>query len=188
MSVASSQWFLLKFDDATVFGPVPFSQLREWADTAQISPFDKISTDNQTWIKAPMLPELEMDWLVELTADRLYGPTTLGAIREFRLVGELSDTTVLINASDGSTYPLAQVIGEIEPDALPKSALLPDAPSTVPPPITPAQAGIRVSLQQRIRELETALLEERRAHDTLEARYRKLSDAYLHAVGAPAPF
>ena len=27
-----------------------------------------------------MLPELGMDWMVEVTSERYYGPTTLGAI------------------------------------------------------------------------------------------------------------
>ena len=30
-----------------------------------------------------MLPQLGMDWLVELTIEHCYGPTPLGALQEF---------------------------------------------------------------------------------------------------------
>jgi len=187
MSPESSRWYLLKFEDSTVFGPLEFSLLKEWAVAAQVSPLDKVSTDNQTWIKAPMVPELEMDWLVEVTTERLYGPTTLGAIREFYLDNELSDTTTLINAKDGSRYPLSQVIGEIATESE-EGAAQSDAETTAPPAIKPAQAGIRASLQQRVRELESALLEERRAFDVLRDRHDKLSEAYKSATGQDAPY
>ena len=64
-----SHWFLMKYDDGSVFGPIPFEQLRQWALDAQVSPLDKVSTDEQNWIKAPMVPDLEMDYLVEVTPD-----------------------------------------------------------------------------------------------------------------------
>ncbi|HSP45535.1 MAG TPA: hypothetical protein VLO30_06045 [Chthoniobacterales bacterium] len=56
----------------------PSPQLTRWASTAQVAPHDVVSTDQLTWVKAPMLPELGMDWLVEVTTERFYGPTTLG--------------------------------------------------------------------------------------------------------------
>jgi hypothetical protein len=62
------------------FGPLNFDQLTRWASTAQIAPHDALSNDQQTWMKAPMLPQLGMDWLVEVTSEHYYGPTTLGAI------------------------------------------------------------------------------------------------------------
>ncbi len=90
--------YLLKAEDSEVFGPVHFQQITAWATAAQISPLDKISSDQQTWFKAPMVPELGMDWLIELTTEQLYGPTTLGAIQEFLNLGEVNADTVLINA------------------------------------------------------------------------------------------
>ena len=70
----ASALYLLKAENNEVFGPVNFQQLNTWATSAQISPLDKVSTDQQTWFKAPMVPELGMDWLIELTSDQLYGP------------------------------------------------------------------------------------------------------------------
>ena len=53
---------------------------KQWASDAQVSPLDKVSTDQQTWSRAPMIPGLEMDYLVEVSPDQYYGPTTFGAI------------------------------------------------------------------------------------------------------------
>jgi hypothetical protein len=55
---ASQHWFLRKYEDGSLFGPIAFEQLAEWASTAQIAPHDSISADGQTWMKAPMLPLL----------------------------------------------------------------------------------------------------------------------------------
>ena len=77
----SSKWYLMKQADGAVFGPMPFSQLHQWAVDACVSPLDKVSTDQTAWVKAPMIPELHMDYLVEVDAENSYGPTTLGAVR-----------------------------------------------------------------------------------------------------------
>ena len=40
-----------------------------------------------------MVPDLGMDYLVEVSTDQYYGPTTLGAVREFLLIGEINAET-----------------------------------------------------------------------------------------------
>src|SRR5437764_12499764 len=95
-------WFLRKHEDGSVFGPLSFEQLAEWASTAQVAPHDAVSCDQLTWIKAPMLPEPGMDWLVELTSEQYYGPTTFGAMPGLIRSGEISVVTVVINSCDGS--------------------------------------------------------------------------------------
>jgi len=173
MEVLDSPWFLLKHD-GTTYGPVNFPQMKEWAAQAQISPLDKLSNDKTSWMRAPMLPGLEMDWLVELTADRLYGPTTLGALREFFLMGEIQGTTPVFNATDGTQFTCEGLIGTPEPEPQQEDAT---------EIMVPSRSGIRVSLQQRIRELEAALLDERRAYDVLETRHAKLQQLYLQKTG-----
>src|ERR1051326_5074394 len=91
-TVANQTWFLRKHD-GSVFGPLSFDQLSRWASTARIAPGDALSTDQRTWIKAPMLPELDMDWLVEVTSEHYYGPTTLGAVQEFLGSGRSEEQT-----------------------------------------------------------------------------------------------
>ena len=108
-SPAAHQWFLRKHEDGSVFGPLGFEQLVRWASSAQIAPHDSISTDHLTWMKAPMLPELAMDWIAEVTSERLYGPTTLGAIREFIRLGEIDEETFIINTCDGSRKQIRDI-------------------------------------------------------------------------------
>lgn len=169
----SQQWYLRKHEDLTIFGPLSFEQLTAWASSAQIAPHDAISTDQTTWMKAPMLPNLGMDWLVEVTSERYYGPTTLGAIQEFIHLREIDADTFIINACDGTRrqirdLPDLQFPPEPEPGAAEEAVL----------PNEPAASGISIDLQDRIRDLEQSLLEERRAFEESEDRYRELQRRY----------
>src|SRR5205807_7442498 len=106
---SSQSWFLRKYQDGSVFGPLSFAQLERWASAARIAPHDLVSTDRRTWIKAPMLPELGMDWLVEITSEHYYGPTTLGAVQEFIRLGEINEETFVINACDGTRRQISEM-------------------------------------------------------------------------------
>jgi hypothetical protein len=155
----NQQCYLLKHEEGEIFGPISFKQLQEWVKGAQISPLDKISTDEKNWVKAPMIPALGMDYIIEVGPDQFYGPTTLGAVKEFLLAGELALETVLTNCHDGTE----KTVG--------------DFPELLPPPAEenkPLRTSIRLSLQQRIRELEETLLDERRARETAEAQVARL--------------
>lgn len=174
VDATSNTLYLLKAEDSEIFGPVKFEQLTAWAAAAQISPLDKISSDQQTWFKAPMVPELGMDWLIELTTEQLYGPTTMGAIQEFLNLGEVHPDTTLINARDGSSTLIKDIATLTIPAEEPAED---EAPSD-----QPVRSGIRSSLQQRIRELEHTLFEERRASEALEERYSKLEAKYVEIV------
>lgn len=160
MSDDSQSWYLLKNDDGSLFGPISFAQLQQWAVEAQVSPLDKVSNDQQTWIKAPMVPELGMDYLVEVSPDQFYGPTTLGAVREFLEAGEINAETRITNCKDGTDCALKDIPG-----------LLPQAQDE---DVRPVRTSIRLNLQQRIRELEEALMEERRAREQAEHLLEKL--------------
>jgi hypothetical protein len=102
MEEASSHlWFLRKHQGGSVFGPISFDQLAGWASSAQVAPQDVVSTDQETWLKAPMVAQLGMDWLVELTSEHYYGPTTVGAIQEFIRLGDINaDASLSIRATD----------------------------------------------------------------------------------------
>ena len=145
-SLSSDRWYLRKHADQSVFGPVTFSKIQEWARAAQIAPQDALSEDKESWTKAPMIPELQMDWLVQMGNELYYGPTTPEAIVEFYAVDEIKPETRLINCQtnldiafrDCDFFPRPVEDGE-----------------------QPAKGGIRDNLQQRVRELEAALIEKR---------------------------
>lgn len=174
---SGQSWFLRKHEDGTVFGPLSFEQLAKWASTAQVAPHDAISCDQLTWIKAPMLPELGMDWLVELTSEQYYGPTTLGAIQEFIRLGEIDGETYVINSCDGSRRQIQQI-----PELEETLTMFASEPAPAPPEVEaagePMPSGISMDLQDRIRELEQTLREERRAAEEMEERYRELEQRY----------
>lgn len=180
---STQQWFLRKHEDGSIFGPISFEQLAEWASTAQIAPHDAISTDQATWVKAPMLPQLGMDWLVEVTSERYYGPTTLGAIQEFIRLGEIDAQTYIINACDGTRQQIQEFSVLLQPAE--QSAPVETGPAEASEPhlsTEPAASGISIDLQDRIRDLEQSLREERRALEEAEERYRDLERRYNEVV------
>jgi hypothetical protein len=173
----TQQWYLRKHEGRNIFGPLSFDQLASWAATAQIAPHDAISTDQLTWMKAPMLPDLGMDWLVEVTSERYYGPTTLGAIQEFIHLREIDGETFIINACDGTRrriQDMPDLVVPSEPEAGGEEANLEETA----PQNEPAPSGISIDLQDRIRDLEQSLREERRASEEMEERYRELQRRY----------
>lgn len=170
-AAAAQAWFLRKHEDGHIFGPLPFAQLARWASSAQVAPHDMVSTDQATWIKAPMLPELGMDWLVEVTTERFYGPTTLGAIQEFMRLGEINGETFVINSCDGTRRRVSEMPLVLPQVAAADIALESDAAE-------PAAAGMSINVEDRIRDLEQSLREERRALQEAEERYRALELKY----------
>jgi hypothetical protein len=161
MADDSQTWYLLKHDDATIFGPISYDQLKQWASDAQVSPLDKVSTDAQNWMRSPMLPDLHMDYLVEVSPDQFYGPTTVGAVREFLQMGEINGETQITNCKDGTVTALKNI---------PELQVTDDDGESA----RPVRTSIRFNLQQRIRELEEALLEERRGREDAEHHLAKL--------------
>jgi len=167
-----TKWYLRKSHDGSEFGPIPFEQLRQWAADAQVSPLDRVSTDSKTWLKAPMVPELEMDYLVEVGDDQFYGPTTIGALREFLNAGEITPETVLTNCKDTTSLRVRDLLTPAEID---QSASVSS---------TRVGQGIRINLQQRIRELEERLEQERRARETAEHLVEKLEAKISDLTGS----
>ena len=172
----NQNWFLRKHEDGSTFGPVQFEQITRWAAAAQVAPHDTLSSDGQTWIKAPMHPQLGMDWLVELTSEHYYGPTTLGALREFIRLGEIDGETVVINTCDGIRRQIREMpdLGETaqpETDENQFQIQLGD-------PVGPGVAKMSIRFQERIRDLEQTLQEERRALAESRQRYNELERKY----------
>jgi hypothetical protein len=152
-------WFLLKHNDSNVFGPITLEQLQCWSDQAQISPLDRVSNNGNIWMRAPMLEELGMDYILEVAPNQFYGPTALGAIREFLAMGEISEETRVTNCCTGKESSVGDLTGSTISHK-----------EVAPPP----RASIRMNLQQRIRELEETLMVERRSREIAEHLVAKL--------------
>jgi hypothetical protein len=175
-SPTTQRWFLRKHEDGTLFGPLSFDQLARWASTAQVAPHDTVSVDQRSWIKAPMVPELGMDWLVEITSERYYGPTTLGAIQEFIRLGEIAGETFVINSCDGTRRQIQELSALLQLVHRETAASIEETDSTISN--EPAASGISIDMPERIHDLEQSLLEERRALEEMERRYAELERRY----------
>lgn len=176
----NQSWFLRKHEDGSTFGPVRFDQIARWAAAAQVAPHDTLSNDRQTWVKAPMLPQLGMDWLVELTSEHYYGPTTLGALQEFIRLGEIDGETLVINTRNGDHCKIQEMpqlweTGQADAGDAQTEIQLGD-------PVGPAMVGMSIRFQQQIRDLEQSLAEERRALMEAERRYAELKEKYEAAI------
>ena len=161
-------WYLRKYDSSEIFGPVRFEQIRLWARSAQVNSHDMVSTDKEVWTKAPMIPDLAMDWLIEVSEHLLYGPTTEEALIEFVRIGEINRDTTVINCRTAEAMSLGQAPFFNEKEL---SAAAAAAAENVP---HPPKVGIRVNLQKRIRELETSLIEKRRQLESAKETISKL--------------
>ncbi|HYR21806.1 MAG TPA: hypothetical protein VEP30_02625 [Chthoniobacterales bacterium] len=179
--VSSQRWFLRKHQDGAVFGPISFDQLAGWASSAQVAPQDVVSTDQQTWMKAPMVSQLGMDWLVEVTSEHYYGPTTVGAIQEFIRLGDINADTFVINSCDGTRRQIGEMTVLFKTNATGSKANATDTATE------PAATGISIRLQERIRDLEQTLREERRALAEAEQRYEKLEEKFNALIQRSGP-
>src|SRR3954449_5838770 len=168
-------WYLHKYEGGGIFGPLPFDQLSRWAERARVAPRDLVSSDQQTWMKAPMLSELGMDWLVEVTSERYYGPTTLGAINEFVRLGEVTPQNFVINTCDGSRRKIQEITSLVLNEINEGYAAVEQ---------TPAAVRMSIKFEERIRDLERSLGEERRALQETEDRYRELEQRYQELLAS----
>src|SRR6185437_5904092 len=148
-------WYLRKYEGGGIFGPLPFDQLSRWASKARVAPRDLVSSDQENWMKAPMLSELGMDWLVEVTSERYYGPTTLGALQEFLRLGEIGEETFVINSCDGSRRQIKDLTDLIQLTGQPDDQFADEAEEG------PRATTMSINLRDRISDLEQSLFEER---------------------------
>ena len=179
MEVMNDNWFLSKHDDGTIYGPASEDQIQDWALAAKVSPLDKVSNDGQSnWRRAPMFPELHMDWLVEVSDDFLYGPTTFGTVQEFLAAGEIDGETIVINCKEGSQARVKDMPVFSTRLRVSNAEALAKEPSS-----NGKQPGMSDS--EHILELEGKILDLRRALHASELRYQQLRQKYTEDTGTP---
>ena len=123
-----------------------------------------------------MVPQLSMDWLVELTSENYYGPTTLGTLREFIRLGEIDGETIVINSCDGTRRQVREMpdLWETAPSEADENQFQ----IQLGDPVGPTVAKMSNPLQERIRDLEQTLEEERRVLAESQQRYNELERKY----------
>lgn len=175
--MSDKEWFLLKHNDKQVRGPVRLDQLKAWAVSAKIGPMDRVSNDAKaSWSRAPMIPQLQMDWLVELDDNYLYGPTSIATIQEFIASGEIKDSDNIINCLDNQRMTVAECPAFSNFVAREKNKITSQAQEQPAPPQQPASAATDAagSLEERLSLLEEVVAEQRAELQALKKGHQQL--------------
>jgi ribosomal protein L19E len=163
-------WRVKKSADGSIYGPVDANILKEWANSAQVAPQDMIDLSDDNWRSAPDVEFLDMVWLVKLPGDEIYGPTTLGALREFIQEGLISEKTTASHVKTQQALPIGALLAAVEFE---KKRALRRPPKESKK--STASLAVDMAKDQRIRQLEEDLKELRREHETLVHKYRQLN-------------
>lgn len=89
-------WYLRKQEGDT-YGPVDLPTLQLWATDSRINPNDLVSSDRETWRLAAEVPELGLDWMVEMRDGTEFGPVHLLVIRDLVHDGSVSRRALMTN-------------------------------------------------------------------------------------------
>jgi len=167
---AAAVWRVKKSPDDAIYGPVDAETLKEWANSAQIAPQDVIDESDENWRQAPEVEFLEMLWTVPLPGEEIYGPTTIGTLREFIQEKLITEKTVASHVKTNQSLPIAALFAAVDFE---KKRAMKRPPKEVMK--STASLAVDMAKDQRIRQLEEDLRELRREHESLTHRYRQLS-------------
>lgn len=181
--MADGEWYVLKTSDKEVFGPTSLENLRSWASEAKISPLDKLSNDGRkSWVRAPMVAALQMDWLIEMPDNYLYGPTSVGTLQEFLATGEIDENVLVINCREGTETRLAETdFYKASPHHV--RGVETSFVGTQWPEAAKQENGDTSALRQRIILLERQTMELQRSVDEWEQAYNGLRQQFIETTG-----
>jgi ribosomal protein L19E len=163
-------WRVKKSPDDAIYGPVDENTLREWANSAQVSPQDLIDCSDEKWRPAPEIEFLDMLWSVQLSDEETYGPTTIGTLQEFVHEGLITEKTLATHAKTNQSLPIGALFAAMDFERK-REARRPPKESKK----STASLAVEMAKDQRIRQLEEDLRELRREHETLTHKYRQLT-------------
>ncbi len=168
--------------DREIYGPTDLETLRSWASEAKISPLDKLSNDDRkSWVRAPMVGDLQMDWLIEMPDNYLYGPTNIGTIQEFLATGEIDENVRVINCVEGSEICLADAdFYKASPHHI-RSADTSFVGTQWPEDMR-LETGDQ-ALKQRLLSLERTNVELQRSVDEWQQAYASLRQQFIEMTG-----
>ncbi|WP_395716082.1 hypothetical protein [Prosthecobacter sp.] len=174
-------WHLLKASDKDIFGPTDLETLRGWAADAKISPLDKISSDDRlSWQRAPMIPELQMDLLVQMPDNYLYGPTNVATIQEFLATGEIDENVTIINCLDNTESRLSELGWfKASPHQVRSASTTLLGTQRTDDKKLPGDA----QQQSRIGTLERQVMDLQRVVDEWQQAYNSLRQQFIEATG-----
>lgn len=106
--------WLVKNEQGETFGPVDFETLKLWAKDGRLAPTNTLSEDTTTWNAITQYPELEMDWVAEVSPGVFYGPIHKLALESLQQEGSLPPNAVTFQRplpvkAAAKTQPIAAI-------------------------------------------------------------------------------
>jgi DNA repair exonuclease SbcCD ATPase subunit len=95
-----------------VYGPISLLTLCDWATQGRVVAGNDISTDGENWFAAEELPDLKMDWVVELKNGKKFGPFNLLAAPFLLQRGIIEPDAILINPETKKQVAIKSLIEE----------------------------------------------------------------------------
>lgn len=197
-AVMNELHFYLRTPGGSLYGPVAYNALTQWAEAGRVAAGDEVSHDRKLWMPATNLPGLKMEWMGRRTDGKDFGPFNLMAVPHLVQHGILDATCTLTHRTTGRTVMTASLVKPAA-DAPSKAAAAPAATSeeaVTPPPHSgavartpaekkqkpaPSQADID-ALLARIGELERMNAEHAAAAERLDMAEEVLADEKRRAA------
>jgi len=179
--MSNRTWHLIKASTNEEYGPLDQDTLLQFASEAKIAPMDKLSDDGrQSWRRAPMIRELQMDWLIQMPDLYLYGPTNVSTIQEFLATGDIDESVTLINCLDGSESRLRDLaFFKVSPQQV--RSVSSTNNGTQWPDLNKNSSD--ALLQQRVKLLEKQVMEYQRTLDEWQRAHGILRQQFIEATG-----
>jgi hypothetical protein len=127
-----------------------------------------------------MIPELQMDLLVQMPDNYLYGPTNVATIQEFLATGEIDENVTIINCLDNAEKRLADLSWfQASPQQVRSAATTFVGTQWPDDKKLPGDA----SQQSRIGTLERQVMELQRVVDEWQQAYHRMRQQFIEATG-----
>ncbi len=95
----------VRAEDGTTFGPATLASLQAWARDGRLAPGHMVSSDGTSWQPVTRIPQLAMDWVVEISPGTFYGPVHAQALEELVRDGSLSPDVTRFSRAAASAAP-----------------------------------------------------------------------------------
>ncbi len=168
----------LRKNDGAVYGPADLATFDQWARDGRVAPEDMLSSDRRNWRPAIDVPELGMDWMVDLPDGSLYGPLNLASLAEMLDDGTLAPDAMLTHKKSGERFALGEAsrLAEEKPPAPAPSPAVPARakPHAEAPTAAAAQAPTAVTPPPQTREEWKALAQTRDFLDREVQKWKKM--------------
>jgi chromosome segregation ATPase len=135
------RWFL-KISGDLVYGPITLQVLCDWAAHGRVAAGNKVSRDKESWSPAEDMPDLKMDWTVQLKNGEVHGPFNLLAAPLLVQRCVIDANATLRNRATGKLLEVRSLLKFDSDDPIPDPTTIvaQSAPAKSDTPVAPTPA------------------------------------------------